>query len=186
MLQNCVQCVIMVNNMAQCDEHILTRVFTRLRTRLLGVAQGVVGNDDDAADVLQDAFVRLWLHRDELTDDNQAARMTMAAVRNASIDRVRRRQAKHLVPMDDQQVGNITDEPDDLRQHVYDEVNDIVQNELTSTQRAIIEMRELQGMDYDEIAHHLGMRPTAVRVQLSRARKRVRDTYRTNHNRHET
>ena len=88
--------------------------------------------------------------------------------------------------MDDQQVGNITDEPDDLRQHVYDEVNDIVQNELTSTQRAIIEMRELQGMDYDEIAHHLGMRPTAVRVQLSRARKRVRDTYRTNHNRHET
>ena len=91
MLQNCVQCVIMVNNMAQCDEHILTRVFTRLRTRLLGVAQGVVGNDDDAADVLQDAFVRLWLHRDELTDDNQAARMTMTAVRNASIDRVRRR-----------------------------------------------------------------------------------------------
>ena len=172
--------------MPQRDEHILTRVFTRLRSRLLGVAHGVVGNDDDAADVLQDAFVRLWLHRDELTDDNQVTLMTMTTVRNAGIDRVRRRQAKHLVLLDERQVDDIIDEPNDVRQHVYDEVNDIVQNELTSTQRAIIEMRELQGMDYDEIARRMGMQPTAVRVQLSRARKRVRDIYRTNHNRHET
>jgi len=50
--------------------------------------------------------------------------------------------------------------------------------ELSTNQRAIIDMRELQGMEFDDIAARLGMQPATVRVELSRARKRVREIYR--------
>ena len=49
--------------------------------------------------------------------------------------------------------------------------------ELSTNQRAIIDMREMEGMEFDDIAARLGMQPAAVRVELSRARKRVREIY---------
>lgn len=54
----------------------------------------------------------------------------------------------------------------------------IIDNDLSANQRAIIDMREVQGMEFDDIATRLGMQPATVRVELSRARKRVREIYR--------
>ena len=60
----------------------------------------------------------------------------------------------------------------------YDQVRAIIDKDLTAKQRAIIEMREVKGMEYDEIAARLGLQAANVRVELSRARKRVREIYR--------
>ena len=162
------------------DEHHITAMFTRLRTRLMGVARGVVGNDDDVADVLQDAFVKLWLHKSQYASDEHAARAAVVAVRNTSIDQVRRRKAHPVVGLDE--APDVTDEDTAaVRRQVYAEVSAIMRHDLTPLQHQVVEMRELQGMSYDEIAARLGMQPTAVRMQLSRARKRVREIYRNKH-----
>ena len=60
----------------------------------------------------------------------------------------------------------------------YQQVRAIIDQDLSANQRAIIDMRELQGMEFDDIAARLGMQPATVRVELSRARKRVREIYR--------
>lgn len=61
-----------------------------MRQRLLAIARQLLGNDDDAVDALQDAFVGLWTRADSLSDERHARGATVISVRNASIDLLRR------------------------------------------------------------------------------------------------
>ena len=54
----------------------------------------------------------------------------------------------------------------------------IIAEKLSPVQRRVLLMRDRDGFDYDFIAQELDMNPAAVRMQLSRARKAVRDIYR--------
>jgi RNA polymerase sigma-70 factor (ECF subfamily) len=101
----------------------------------------------------------------------------MTAVRNTSIDLVRRNRRRNDVPVE-QIADDITAITDEDRTIVYQQVRAIIDKELSANQRAIIDMREIQGMEFDDIAARLGMQPATVRVELSRARKRVREIYR--------
>ena len=57
----------------------------------------------------------------------------------------------------------------------------IIEHELSPVQRSIVRMREYEGLDFDDIARRLDLQPSNVRVQLSRARKRIRQIYRERH-----
>lgn len=50
---------------------LFTSVFLRLKPRLMAKAKGLVG-DDDAADVLQDVFFKLWQKRDDMASEREA------------------------------------------------------------------------------------------------------------------
>ena len=101
----------------------------------------------------------------------------MTAVRNTSIDLARRNRRRNDVPVEEI-ADDITDITDEDRIIVYQQVRAIIDKELSANQRAIIDMREIQGMEFDDIAARLGMQPATVRVELSQARKRVREIYR--------
>ena len=101
----------------------------------------------------------------------------MTAVRNTSIDLARRNRRRNDVPVEEI-ADDITAITDEDRTIVYQQVRAIIDKELSANQRAIIDMREIQGMEFDDIAARLGMQPATVRVELSRARKRVREIYR--------
>jgi len=67
------------------------------------------------------------------------------------------------------------------RDEVYAQVAAIIEHELSPVQRSIVRMREYEGLDFDDIARRLDLQPSNVRVQLSRARKRIRQIYRERH-----
>ena len=50
-------------------------------------------------------------------------------------------------------------------------------NTLPASQRIIIRLRDIEGYDYSEIAEQTGMKENAIRVNLSRARKRIRECF---------
>lgn len=157
----------------------ITSAFTTLREQMLSLAERITGNRDDAADAVQEAFVKLWKQRDRYHSASHAQGAGMTTVRNTSIDLVRRNSHTADVPVDqaaDLVVGSMSSEEEVER--AYQQVRLIIDNELTARQRAIIDMREIEGMEFELIASQLGMQPSAVRVELSRARKRVRDIYR--------
>lgn len=56
-------------------------------------------------------------------------------------------------------------------------VDEIMQRVLTPLQLRIVELREYEGLGYDEVASILGMQQPAVRMQLSRARRAIREEY---------
>lgn len=164
------------------DKNPLLAAFESLHKGLVRMATGLTGNTDDAKDALQDAFVKLWNKRDGLQNRDEAAALLTVAVRNLSIDRVRRRQASPEVEWDDH-CDDTSPEPTDENEveEKYREVMQIVAELLTPLQQEILHLRDGENMPYDEIAQRLDMQSTAVRMQLSRARKIVRDLYHEHH-----
>ena len=161
--------------MKQTDR--ITSAFTALRDQMLSLAEGITGNRDDAADAVQDAFVKLWQQRGRFQTTSHARGAGMMAVRTTSIDLARRQSRHSDVPVEQAASAIETTSPDE-RETAYLQVRAIIDKELSANQRAIIDMREMQGMEFDDIAARLGMQPATVRVELSRARKRVREIYR--------
>lgn len=143
---------------------------------MLSLAERITGNRDDAADAVQDAFVKLWQQRGRYESASHARGAGMMTVRTTSIDMARRNSRQADVPVE-QAADTVDETSDNDRSLAYQQVRRIIDNDLSRNQRLIIDMREMQGMEFDEIANRLNMTPSNVRVELSRARKRVREIY---------
>ena len=155
----------------------ITKAFTALREQMLSLAERITGNRDDAADAVQDAFVKLWQHNERYQTMTHAQGAGMTAVRNLSIDMVRRN-ARHTDVELENAADTVMDTTDEERNLTYQQVRRIIDHELSPKQRTIIDLREMEGLDFDDIANRLDMTAANVRVELSRARKRVREIYR--------
>lgn len=155
----------------------LTTVFTRLRRKFLNMAMAILPNEDDAADALQDAFCKLWPRRDTINDEAKAEALTSVTVRNICIDRTRKR-ALPTVPLDEEHDTVDSETTYKEREERYNTVKTIIDNELTGLQKIIIELKEIEGVEIVEIAKQLQMKESAVRMNLSRARNKIRECYR--------
>ncbi len=160
--------------MKQTDR--ITNAFTALREQMLSLAERITGNRDDAADAVQDAFVKLWQQRGRYESTSHAQGAGMMTVRTTSIDLARRNSHRSDVPVE-QAVDTVEEVTDNERSLAYQQVRLIIDNDLSPNQRAIIDMREVQGMEFDDIAKRMNMTAANVRVELSRARRRVREIY---------
>ena len=155
----------------------LTTVFTRLRRKFLNMAMAILPNEDDAADALQDAFCKLWPRRDTINDEAKAEALTSVTVRNICIDRTRKRTLP-TVPLDEEHDTVDSETTYKEREEKYNTVKAIIDNELTGLQKIIIELKEIEGVEIVEIAKQLQMKESAVRMNLSRARNKIRECYR--------
>lgn len=155
---------------------LLTSVFTRLQPRLLASARRLLADDADARDALQDAFCRLWQHRDDIGGERQAEGISVVSVRNACIDVMRRRRLRDADPIDGIEAEVTSDDPPGI----LDEVTAVIEQALTPRQRDILYMRDREGYEIAEIADRYGLSEANVRLILSRARKTVRECYRQN------
>lgn len=153
---------------------ILTSIFTRLRPALLASAKGVLReNEADAPDALQEAFCRLWRHRESFRSESHAQAASYTAVKNVAIDMVRRRRPTASV---DEIPESPVDDAGDTE--IYDEVDCIIRRELSVREREVLMMRDRHGFEMDAIAARLDTTEANVRLILSRARKKVRECYR--------
>jgi len=149
---------------------ILTETYQRIRERLRAGAGKMLSDADAAEDALQDAFVRLW-GRYQVRSEREAEALLTRTVRNVSIDQLRKRKT---VPL----VADLPEERTENREALFRRVEEMVDTELTDLQRLIIRRHEYESVTLEKIAEELGMQPPAVRMQLSRARKTIREQYR--------
>lgn len=154
----------------------ITTAFTALREQMLSLAERITGNHDDAADAVQDAFVKLWQQRGRYESASHARGAAVMTVRTTSIDMARRNSRQSDVSIE-QAADTIEEVNDNDRSLAYKQVRHIIDNDLSNNQRLIIDLREMQGMEFEEIAKRMNMTAANVRVELSRARKRVREIY---------
>ncbi len=148
----------------------LTEAFIRFRQKLKSISGRILPDAEGADDVLQDAFVRLWRKQYPLKSEKEAGALLARTVRNASLNE--RRKARS-VPLE----KDLADEasPPEDREAAYDQMRRKIETELTPTQRYILEEKEYGGRTLESIARELKMEPAAVRMQLSRARKTLRN-----------
>ena len=149
---------------------ILTETYQRIRERLRAGAGKMLSDAEAAEDALQDAFVRLW-GRYQVRSEREAEALLTRTVRNVSIDQLRKRKT---VPL----VADLPEEVGENREALFRRVEEMVDTELTDLQKLIIRKYEYESVTLEKIAEELGMQPPAVRMQLSRARKTIREQYR--------
>ena len=153
------------------SQDFLTDAFIRLRQKLRVVSGRMIADSAGAEDILQDSFVRLWRGQYPLRSEKEAEALLTKTVKNASLNEKRRKRGEALKK-------DIVDESPDAhkRERAYDELKRKIDTELTSTQKYILEEKEYGGRTLEDIARELKMEPAAVRMQLSRARKKLRNS----------
>ena len=149
----------------------LTSSFLALRDKLHRSALGFLKNHEDARDALQDTYFNLWKDGTVETE-TEAHNKLFAVLRNICIDRLRKLQ---MLPLEDSYVDRLETNPntyEDIREY-----ESLLITGLTDIQRQIYCYVTHNGMEYEEIAENLNMSVEAVRMNMSRARKKIRDNY---------
>ncbi|MCM1138616.1 MAG: sigma-70 family RNA polymerase sigma factor [Duncaniella sp.] len=160
---------------------ILSSTFIQLRDKLHSIAVGIVGNSDDADDVIQESFCRLWSHQSEIQDEVSAMRLSYTAVRNTAIDTIRRSKSHPSVTIDsvtDRDEYDREAEEDLEREYTYNAVVRLARKVLKESHFEVFRLHDIEGFSYPEVAEQLGLTQENVRVTLSRVRKTIRETYR--------
>ncbi len=156
------------------SEENLINVFTTLRKKFLSMASYLLNNESDADDALQETFCRLWPRRDRIESQREAEALATTTLRNLCIDTLRKRKIT-TIPIEEEH-DQQEESPDWTEEH-FREIERIVEQELTPLQKEILHRKEYNDETIEEIARDLGMQPTAARMQLSRARKKIRECY---------
>lgn len=149
----------------------LTGAFLRLKQKLTIVSGRMLTDSEEAEDVLQDSFLRLWRRHYPLRSEKEAEALLARTVRNVSLNQRRKRRP---VPLETDPADEGSDNEE--KERAYAELKQKIDNELSPTQRYILEEKELGGRTLEEIAKELKMEPAAVRKQLSRARMTLRNS----------
>ncbi len=152
----------------------------RCRDRLVGVANSYVCNMPDAEDVVQDVLSKLWLLHDTLSCPFDA--IAFRAVRNKSVDMLRRRQRYQGSDVDIESLNTRLEQMADEENVAIEREERIEQmlsalNKLPSQQNIMLRMRYLKGMDTTDMARATGATEVAIRKTLSRARANLLKTF---------
>lgn len=161
------------------SEETVISTFTRLRKRLLHMATNYLHSAYDADDVLQEAFCRLWPRADSLETEQSVEAMAVTTVRNLSIDEWRKRNRVDEVEFDAERDTRLSESPVEEmeKQERFGLLEKLIEKELSPVQQQILKLREYEELEMEEIAQRVGMTQENVRVNLSRARKRIREVY---------
>ena len=147
-----------------------------ISNKLLRLAIQILQDEEEAKDVLQDVFLKLWQKRDELNMVENLEAFAMRMIRNRCLDVIR---SRRTISMDLIKKKNLPDEDssDDNLFEDLDMVNLLKQiiSALPELQRTIIHLRDIEQLEFNEISKATNLNINAIRVNLSRARKKVRD-----------
>ena len=137
------------------------------------LALRILKNKVDAEDMVQDSLLKLWNKRQMLEDVRNLKSFSMTIVRNACIDFIRKQ--KPQSNQIDQLESNGATTPE-RQLEVSDQLQKIKEliQQLNPQQRELIQLRDIEGLDFEEISEITGYSVNNSRVILSRARKEIR------------
>ena len=147
------------------------------RHRVLSFARYSLRLREDAEDVTQEVFIKLWQHWQKI-DHEKLGAWLMRVAHNCVIDHVRKQRPQqanldHFAEVEDQ-VGEESDAAQLDQQHFKSQLQSAIKS-LDDPFRSIVIMRDIQGMSYDEIQGSLELSASQVKVYLHRARRKLRE-----------
>lgn len=164
-------------NIVEMDNgELFAKVLSR-KDKMYRLALTILKDSVEAEDAVQDVFERLWVRREVLVSYQNIDAFVLTAVRNECIDRIRSQKTRR--EKSDSIAYDITSkQPDSGRQIDLRDMKSIVQQlmeELPPRQQEIMHLRDIEECEMAEIAEIVGIDESAVRMNLSRARKAVRE-----------
>ena len=152
--------------------------FLPCHQKLYRVAFKMMGNAQDAEDLVQEAYLKLWNKRNELTEIDNAEAYCVTLIKNLCYDVLR----ANRIEEDRRQPEELSKESEislvkqiELRDEA-EQVHKLI-HILPEQQRKVILLRDVRECSFEEIERITGLNTINIRVLLSRARKRIREQF---------
>ena len=152
------------------NERSLIAAYRKLRARL-----GRYSLSHSEEDALNDACCQLWVGNYHTEGEDEGERLLYQSMRRRQISLWRSGKRHPQTSLEDAQIAETLPETD--AEDTYRQIWKLIETELTPLQQDILKRHDMEDDSYSEIAKTLGMQEAAVRMQLSRARKKIRETY---------
>lgn len=142
-----------------------------LKDEMYRFAKRFVVSNDEAEDVVQDLMMKFWQKKDELQQFGNLKSYALKSVKNECLNRLKHHEVKsgfanlqvHRSELYQMEVNN-------LKEHIINYIN-----ELPEKQKMVIHLKDVEEYEVSEIAEILEMEENAVRVNLMRARQKVKE-----------
>jgi RNA polymerase sigma factor (sigma-70 family) len=148
-----------------------------VKNKLFRFALRLLGNEEEAKDVVQEVFIRVWNGREKMNEIQNWEAWCMRITKNLSLDRIRSITKKQTQPIE----GVVDVRHEALTPHESAEAHESMQRiakliaDLPEKQRQVIHLRDVEGYSYNEISEILELDLNQVKVNLFRARNAVRE-----------
>ena len=159
------------------EQHKFEIEAKRMRPALLRLAMRYTEDADEAEDVIQEVLLKLWFLRDRLDAYRSVDALAIVITKHLCLNRKRSVQAEK-VSLEEGMAIVCEDTPEQtlIREERMDELLELIAG-LPNLQQAILRMKHVEGFEVEEIARMTGSTPIAIRTNLSRARKKVREQF---------
>ncbi|MEI6433395.1 MAG: sigma-70 family RNA polymerase sigma factor [Bacteroidota bacterium] len=146
-----------------------------LKNKLFRFAKQILAQTEEAEDVVQEVFIRLWNKREKLDEYRSLEALAMVATKNMCLDKIKAK--RYPVENIENHRYFLENMPEETKADHSDLIYGINQamKALPEQQRMIVHLRDIEGYEFEDIAEITGMNENAIRVALSRARKRIRE-----------
>ena len=145
---------------------------------LYRVAYYLTGNAQDAEDLLQDTYLKLWQKRDELKEETDTQAYLVTMMKNLFVDQRRHKRIDasedieaHASPPDERSLDEQIDSRDEIKQ-----VEGLIQ-QLSERDAKIIQMHLIEDRSYEEIESDTGLSQGNIRIIVMRAKKKLKQQF---------
>jgi RNA polymerase sigma factor (sigma-70 family) len=151
------------------------KIISPFKDRVFRLAKRLLVSTEEAEDATQEVLVRLWNNKEKLANYSSVEALAITITKNYCLDQLKSKRATEMRIVH----SNYTDRQAGLQQQAEDRdsldwVGKIIDS-LPEQQKMIVQMRDIEEYEFEEIAKIMDMNETAVRVALSRARKTIRE-----------
>tara|TARA_B100000795_G_scaffold112372_1_gene83172 strand:+ start:19779 stop:20285 length:507 start_codon:yes stop_codon:yes gene_type:complete len=144
-----------------------------MKDRLYRLARRFLISSDEAEDAVQEVFLKLWNHKDVIKRYKSPEAYAITMTKNYCLDRLKSKQASNL------KIVHVNFENKSNLEHDIEAKDGVsilfkLMNTLPQQQKLILHLRDVEQFEFSEIAKITQSTEAAVRVSLSRARKKIK------------
>lgn len=153
------------------------QLVTAYQQYAFNLAFRIVCNEDEAKDVVQDSFVKMWKNMKNYNPKNKFTTWMYRILTNTAIDHLRSSKNRDLFTIDDEKLLMVSkDNPETkLNNQELGQLIQSISNNLPEKQKLVFVLRDLQGMNTVETSDVLELTITSVKSNLYHARNLIKE-----------
>ena len=152
----------------------LRDIWLPLADRFYRAAYYLLESQEDAEDAVQELYLKIMKTPGRFADVKEPAAFGMTILKNICIDMIRRRERRKAEELQECMISETSDP--NRRAADRDRLRILLEEieKLPEKQAAVLKMRTLEGLEYDEISRRTGLSQVNIRVLISMARKTLK------------
>ena len=174
----------LVESAQRGDRDAFRTLFERYHRRAYALAFGMLRHQDDALDVVQDAFIKAHKYLDKFEGNSSFYTWLYRIVMNLAIDHIRKHRRVKPVELDETRLESDSEDPLLPRilggnpgraladKQIRGRIDQALET-LSDNHRAVLVMRELEGLSYEEMAQAMGCSKGTIMSRLFHARRNM-------------